>query len=175
MHKLAALFIVLLPIVGCGSDSTTTTVDAAPVVTPDSAPLAAPDSAPLSAPDATVAIVPDAAPVTIDAPPAPDAATAGTVTLTVEDYLRWCSVTVEGGAATTVASTTMTFPMGTVVDLTAMKASATFVFGYWAGTDGDTTSAHDTNMDTTVTMTGNKTVQACCPFASAPTVPCGAP
>lgn len=31
------------------------------------------------------------------------------------------------------------------------------------GTDGDTTAAHDKNMTTTVTMTSDKTVLACCP------------
>jgi hypothetical protein len=97
------------------------------------------------------------------------------VTLTVENYLSWCSVTIENGAASTSASQTVMVPAGTVVHVNAVKASNVFVFGYWFGTDGDTTAAHDTNMMTTATVTTNKTIQACCPFASAPTTPCGAP
>jgi hypothetical protein len=90
---------------------------------------------------------------------------AGTFTLKIENYLSWCSVTEQGTDESSTALVTMTFPAGTVVDLNAMALSSTFVWGYWVGTAGDTTSAHDTSMSTTVTMTANKTVQACCPFA----------
>jgi hypothetical protein len=101
-----------------------------------------------------------------------------TFTLTLENYLSWCSVTEAGTSEGTTATVTMSFPAGTVVDLNAMAASNVFVWDYWVGTDGDTTATHDTSMSTTVTMTKDKTVQACCPFAvaagSAP-VPCPAP
>ena len=48
-----------------------------------------------------------------------------------------------------------------------------FVWGYWTGTDGDTAAGHDTRMTTTVTMTSDKTVVACCPDPppAAPTCP----
>jgi hypothetical protein len=70
----------------------------------------------------------------------------------------------------------MTFPAGTVVNLGAMASASFFVWGYWVGTDGDTSAAHDTSMTTTVTMTASKTVQACCPDAPpAALVPCPPP
>jgi hypothetical protein len=95
-------------------------------------------------------------------PPAVDAPGAGggsDVTLSINDYLAWCSVTEQGATY----ATSMTFPKGTVVNLGAMPVSTAFVWGYWTGTDGDTTAAHDTKMTTTVTMTGDKSVVACCP------------
>ena len=103
----------------------------------------------------------------------PDAA--GMSTLKINDYLNWCTVAVNGGTSSTADPVTLMFPTGTVVNLVGDKASATFVWGYWRGTVGDTTAAHDTAKTTTVTMSGNKTVQACCPFASAPTMPCPDP
>jgi hypothetical protein len=100
-------------------------------------------------------------------PPAVDAAGGGSgsgagsgFTLSINDYLAWCSVTEQGATY----ATSMTLPKGTVVNLDAMPASATFVWGYWTGTDGDTTAAHDTNMMTTVTMSADKSLVACCPF-----------
>jgi hypothetical protein len=97
------------------------------------------------------------------------------VTLKLENYLSWCSVAVNGGAPSSTEVQTLSFAPGTVVNLTANPASASFVFAYWVGTAGDTTATHDTQKATTVTMTGNKVVQACCPFASAPNTPCPAP
>jgi hypothetical protein len=97
------------------------------------------------------------------------------VILTVKNYLSWCSVSVDGGPANTTATQMLPFPKDTVVSLSADKASAVFVFGYWVGTTGDTSPSHDTAMMTTVTMDADKTIQACCPFASAPNTPCPAP
>jgi hypothetical protein len=96
------------------------------------------------------------------------------VTLTLQNYLAWCSVTVNGGGPST-ANQTLHFAPGTVVNLHADKASAAFVWGYWYGTAGDTTAAHDKSMDTTVVMSGNKTIQACCPLTGAPNDPCPTP
>lgn len=96
-------------------------------------------------------------------------------TLKLENYLSWCTVTVNGGAGSTTGTQTLTFATGAVVNLGGDKANSTFVWGYWRGTAGDTTAAHDTAMTTTVTMSGNKTVQACCPFASSPSTPCPDP
>ena len=89
--------------------------------------------------------------------------------------MSWCSVSIDGGAASTASSQTLTFPMSTVVSLRADPANSTYVFGYWVGTAGDSGPSHDTGMATTVTMDGNKTVQACCPFASSPNTPCPPP
>jgi hypothetical protein len=101
--------------------------------------------------------------------------TGNTATLTLEDFMSWCSVSVDGGAASMAASRMLTFPMNSVVSLRADAASNAFVFGYWVGTAGDTGPSHDLAMATTVAMDGNKTVQACCPFASSPNTPCPPP
>jgi hypothetical protein len=85
-----------------------------------------------------------------------------TYTLTVQNYLNWCDVTENGTTYPASVPPVMSFAPGTVVDLNAV-AGQFFVWGYWTGTDGDTTAAHDTNMTTTVTMTSNKTILACCP------------
>ena len=90
----------------------------------------------------------------------------GTFTLKMENYIQWCLVTEQGTDEGTTDPVTQSFPAGTVVNLHAMPDTG-FVWGYWFGTDGDTTSAHDTNMTTTVTMTKDKTIQACCPITVA--------
>jgi uncharacterized protein YceK len=97
------------------------------------------------------------------------------VTLKLEDYLSWCSVSVNGAVASTNATQTLTVPQGTTVPLSATAASSVFVWGYWVGTDGDTSASHDTGQAATVTMDKSKVVQACCPFASSPSTPCPAP
>ncbi len=90
---------------------------------------------------------------------------ANTFNLKMENYLQWCLVTEQGTDEGMTEVVNMTFPAGTVVNLHADTASAaSFFWAYWVGTDGDTTTAHDTNMTTTVTMTKDKTVQACCPI-----------
>ena len=97
------------------------------------------------------------------------------VTLKLEDYLSWCSVSVNGAAASENATQTLNVPQGTMVPLSASASSSVFVWGYWVGTDGDTSASHDTSQDATVTMDKSKVVQACCPFASSPNTPCPAP
>jgi hypothetical protein len=98
------------------------------------------------------------------------------VTLKLENYLNWCSVSVNGGLPNTMGLQTLTFPPNTVVTLNGATANASlFVWGYWVGTAGDTSPSHDHSMATTVTMDTNKTVQACCPLTSSPTTPCPPP
>jgi Divergent InlB B-repeat domain len=78
--------------------------------------------------------------------------------LTISSYQNWCSVTVDGdGGYIPMAA----FVVGAVVDLDASPKPG-YVWGYWTGTDGDTGSG-DRNMATTVTMSVNKEVVACCP------------
>jgi len=95
-----------------------------------------------------------------------------TYTLTVQNYLDWCDVTENGTAYPAAVPPAMSFAPGTVVHLSAAPNSI-FVWGYWTGTDGDTGAGHDTGMTTTVTMTSDKTVVACCPDPppAAPTCP----
>jgi hypothetical protein len=93
-------------------------------------------------------------------------------TLTVQNYLDWCDVTENGTVYPASVPPAMSFPPNTVVNLNAVP-NYIFVWGYWTGTDGDKTSTHDMNMTTTVTMTSNKTILACCPDPppAAPTCP----
>ncbi len=100
---------------------------------------------------------------------------AAAVTLVIENYLSWCKVSVNGGAASTAPTQMVTVAPDTVVNLSGDLASSFFVWGYWVGTAGDTTAAHDTGKTTTVKVSADKKVQACCPLASAPNTPCPPP
>ncbi len=93
-------------------------------------------------------------------------------TLTVQNYLNWCDVTENGTLYAAGVPPVTSFAPNTVVNLSAAP-NYIFVWGYWTGTDGDKTSAHDMSMATTVTMTSNKTIVVCCPDPppAAPTCP----
>jgi hypothetical protein len=114
-----------------------------------------------------------------DSTAAPDAnttvpdGTPGSTQLTVKNFLSWCSVSVNGAAAATTATQTVTVDPGTI-DLVATAASATFEIGpgMWHHTDGDTGTGDDGtvsgDMSTAqVTVGADATcVWVCCPFAS---------
>jgi hypothetical protein len=86
------------------------------------------------------------------------------VTLTVANYLSFCTVSVNGAAASTAAVQTLQVTPGILVPLVAAPNSG-FVFTYWLGTFGDSgNAAHDTQSSTSVTVNAAKTVQACCGF-----------
>ena len=80
-------------------------------------------------------------------------------TLTIDNVLAWCSIHENGGTGYSLSAV---FNQGTVVDLSAAPQPG-FIWGHWEGTDGDTGSG-DTNQTTTVTMTSDRAVIACCPF-----------
>lgn len=82
--------------------------------------------------------------------------------LTIDNFLAWCSVSVNGGAATTSPVPTP-FTPGALVPLFGQPASAAFIWGYWRDTD---VPGHDINQSITVTMTSDRTVFVCCPFAN---------
>ena len=88
-----------------------------------------------------------------------------TATLTISNYLSWCTVEVGNLAPTGGPTFTISERLGATVFVDA-NPKAGFVWGYWTGTDGDTTDAHDENQLTTVTMTSDKSLLACCPFPS---------
>lgn len=92
-------------------------------------------------------------------------------TLAIDDILAWCDVSVNGGAPTNTPPASL-FEKGRVIPLHGDTANALiFVWGFWTGTDGGAT---DTNMDTTVTMSADKSIQVCCPdigVATCPVVP----
>jgi hypothetical protein len=79
-------------------------------------------------------------------------------TLTIDDFLAWCSIQENGATYNEVT----VFNQGTVVDLNAAPVAG-FIWGHWTGTDGDSGSG-DTNQITTVTMKSDRSVVACCPF-----------
>ena len=86
-------------------------------------------------------------------------------TLTINNYLAWCSLTEDGVAY----SASKLFSEGAVVALHGDPVSATFVWGYWTGTDA---GGIDHSQDAKVTMSSDRSVLACCPFASSPNTPC---
>jgi hypothetical protein len=99
-------------------------------------------------------------------PPNPDGG-GGALTLTVNNFDTWCTLTV-GGASQTSSLVSYNVDAGAVVGVDAV-ANATFTFHYWLGTDGANAgnSGKDPNASTTVTMTNvDKTVLACCDNAT---------
>jgi hypothetical protein len=90
-----------------------------------------------------------------------------TYTLTINDYLSWCNVTVNGGSPTS-SPTPMQFAPNTQVSLHGDTANASlFYWGYWQA-PGLTDGGKDTNMDVSITMTGDVTILACCPDLNTP-------
>lgn len=99
-------------------------------------------------------------------PPNPDGG-AGALTLTVNNFDTWCTLTVNG-ASQASALVAYDVDAGAVVAVKAV-ANASFTFDYWLGTDGANAgnSGKDPNASTTVTMANvNKTVLACCDNAT---------
>jgi len=96
-------------------------------------------------------------------------------TLTVKNYLSWCSVSVDGGTASTAAVQTKPITAAGMRNLVATAASATFVIGpnMWHHTDGDTGTGDSgtvagsmSTATVTVQATASKCVWVCCPFAN---------
>ena len=81
-------------------------------------------------------------------------------TLTIDNYIGWCDVTVNSGSVSSMSTETVMFPANASVNLHAQPNSI-FVWGYWVDTDAPNT--HITNMSTSITMTHDKTMHVCCP------------
>ena len=88
-----------------------------------------------------------------------------TFTLAIDNFLERCSL-LEGGVP---SSPSKAFDEGTVVALHGEAASVSFVWGYWIGTDA---GGVDPSQDATVTMSSDRSVLACCPFAFEPNAVC---
>ncbi len=101
---------------------------------------------------------------TSDASDAGDAGDAGLMyTLTINDYINWCNVSVNGQDAGSTPGTYQFAPDASVSLHGDTKDSNTFYWGYWqAPTLAD--GGKDTTMDVSLTMNGNVTILACCPF-----------
>ena len=114
--------------------------------------------------------------------PTPDAG-AGAATLTVMNFLSWCSVTVNGGAASTEANVTASVSTGSTATIVATPASASFQIGAdpWFGvTENGGAAAAGTDMGSgatetstaTVVVTGNQCVSVCCQLPNNSPMPC---
>lgn len=97
----------------------------------------------------------------------------GNVTLTVKNYLAWCSVTINGGTASKGASLTASVAAGSTATIVATPASAAFAIGTnpWFGVaqnDGGAAPGTDNGTGVTETTTatvvvaGNQCVSVCC-------------
>lgn len=88
-------------------------------------------------------------------------------TLTIDNFLSWCSISVGGDVPSIAATISKTFSQGSVVTLQGAPTTG-FVWGYWTGTDA---GGNDTNQTTQVTMSSDRGVFACCPFPTSSTCP----
>jgi hypothetical protein len=105
--------------------------------------------------------------------PADGEPTAETATLTVMNFLNWCAVTINHGAASTGASMEASVRKGDTATLIAMPASASFMIGAdpWFGVTqngGAVASGADQGTGTserstaTLVVTDNHCVSVCC-------------
>ncbi len=118
----------------------------------------------------------------------PDGGTSdgGNVTLTVMNFLSWCSVTINGGTASTGASVTSSVPVGSTATIVATPApNSSFQIGPdpWFGVtqnDGGAAAGTDNGSGATetstatVVVTGNQCVSVCCQEANNAPTPCPA-
>jgi hypothetical protein len=108
---------------------------------------------------------------------APDGAVDGgssNVTLTVMNYFGWCTVSINGGAASTGSSVTASVAPGSTATLVAQPASMAFAIGAdpWFGVsqnDGGAAPGRDNDAagtaettTATVVVTGNQCISVCC-------------
>jgi|GEM_PF-1112870 hypothetical protein len=95
------------------------------------------------------------------------------VTLTVMNYFGWCSVSINGGAASTGSSVTASVAPGTAATIVALPASMAFAIGAdpWFGVtqnDGGAAPGADNGTGVAetstamVVVTGNQCVSVCC-------------
>lgn len=87
----------------------------------------------------------------------------GNFTLTINDYLNWCNVSVNGADAGSSPPTYQFAPDASVALHGDTKDSNVFYWGYWQApnlADG----GKDLNKDVSITMNGDVTILACCPF-----------
>ncbi|HEX4512961.1 MAG TPA: hypothetical protein VH054_05475 [Polyangiaceae bacterium] len=83
-------------------------------------------------------------------------------TLTINDYLHWCNVSVNGGANSAQDPQTFQFAPDASVALHGDTAGSQFYWGYWQSASlGD--GGLDLSKDAAIQMNANVSVLACCP------------
>jgi len=107
----------------------------------------------------------------------------GDVTLTVMNFLSWCSVTINGGAASSSPSMAASVATGSTATIVATPSSSMFQIGAdpWLGVTQDNGGAApgmDNGTGTsetttaTVVVTGNQCVSVCCQLPGNGPTPC---
>lgn len=112
-------------------------------------------------------------------------AAAATTQLTVMNFLSWCSVSINGGAASTEATVSGTVNQGSMATIVVTPASADFQIGAepWFGTDennGGAAAGTDNGSGVTETSTATVTIGAnatqcvsvCCQLPGNAPTPC---
>jgi hypothetical protein len=98
------------------------------------------------------------------------------VTLTINDYINWCNVTVNGAGPSTGNPQTYHFAPGTVVTVQGDTANAAaFYWGYWGNVAADgglADGGEDLGKTVTFTITRDMTLNACCPDNGQPLTQC---
>ncbi|HEY2395981.1 MAG TPA: hypothetical protein VGH81_08415 [Rudaea sp.] len=93
-------------------------------------------------------------------------------TLSITNYLDWCSISVNYGPAA-ADDPIDSFEQGRAIALHGDTSNASFFdWGFWTGTDAaDLDTNKDTNMDATVTMSSDRNITVCCPDVGLPSCP----
>ena len=98
------------------------------------------------------------------------------LTLKIDNYLAWCSVTVNGGSANTSATQTYHFgPDASVMLHGDTKSAQAFYWGYWGNVNDAgvlTDGGMDLDMDVDFNITSNVELHACCPDNGQPLTQC---
>lgn len=117
---------------------------------------------------------------------ASDGGSGNNATLTVMNFLSWCSVTINGGTASTGASVTSSVAVGSTATIVATPApNSSFQIGPdpWFGVtqnDGGAAAGTDNGAGATetstatVVVTGNQCVSVCCQEPNNSPTPCPA-
>jgi hypothetical protein len=120
--------------------------------------------------------------------PSSEAMAPGPGTLTVKNFLNWCSVKIDGGAASTSATVTASVSGGNMATIVATPASGSFEIGPnpWFGVDQNNGAAapgvdvgSGTNETSTAVVTINQggtpqCVSVCCQEPGNGPIPCPA-
>jgi hypothetical protein len=100
----------------------------------------------------------------------------GELTLTINDYIGWCNVIVNGSTPSAMSTQTYMFAPNTSVTVQGDTASvSSFYWGYWGnvGSDGGLADGgEDLGKTVTFTITQDMTLNACCPDNGQPLSQC---